>query len=58
MKSSFLFSQSDLHVLLALASVFITPTVVMSPITVKVKFTQEQATKVQRGSRGIAVLFP
>jgi hypothetical protein len=25
---------------------------------VKVKFTLEQATKAQRGSRGIAILFP
>jgi hypothetical protein len=27
-------------------------------VTVKVKFTLEQATKAQRGSRDIAVLFP
>jgi hypothetical protein len=27
-------------------------------VKVKVKFTLEQATKAQRGSRGIAVLFP
>jgi hypothetical protein len=26
-------------------------------VRVKVKFTREQATKVQRGSRGIALLF-
>ena len=26
-------------------------------VTVKVKFTLEQATKTQRGSRGIALLF-
>jgi hypothetical protein len=29
-----------------------------SNVKVKVKFTLEQATNVQRGSRGIAVLFP
>jgi hypothetical protein len=29
----------------------------MSRVKVKVKFTLEQATKAQRGSRGIAVLF-
>jgi hypothetical protein len=27
-------------------------------VNVKVKFTLEQATKAQRGSRGIALLFP
>jgi hypothetical protein len=27
-------------------------------VKVKVKFTLEQATKAQRGSRGIALLFP
>jgi hypothetical protein len=30
---------------------------VLQPIEVKVKFTLEQATKAQRGSRGIALLF-
>jgi len=38
-KSAFSFSQSELYVLLALASDCIILTVVMSPITVKVKFT-------------------
>ena len=28
------------------------------PVKVKVKFTLEQATKAQRGSKGIALLFP
>jgi hypothetical protein len=53
-----LFSQSELHVLLAVASYCIILTVVMSLITVKAKFTLEQATKAQRGSTGVAVLFP
>jgi hypothetical protein len=32
-------------------------TIIIIIILVKVKFTLEQATKAQRGSRGIAVLF-
>jgi hypothetical protein len=33
-------------------------TVEIAKVKVKVKFTPEQATKAQRGSRGIALLFP
>jgi hypothetical protein len=31
---------------------------IMSKVKIKVSFTLEQATKTQRGRRGIAVLFP
>ena len=34
------------------------PILVTGKVTVKVMFTLEQATKTQRGSRGMALLFP
>jgi hypothetical protein len=43
---------------LDLFSRFTNKTSELKPVKVKVKFALQQATKVQRGSRGIALLFP
>ena len=51
--------EQELTSLLQKSSPSLTPTLpAVLWVKVKVKFTLEQATKTQRGSRGIALLFP